>query len=491
MASNVVLLANRRNSLFESVAFATGAVAVAGMILFPQAAVIIPIGLLVIALLGVTADVFRGRIDGLLLFWAAVCPLGYYFASFPRQRSIVTLDRVVILALLLTLCFAKPSTFTVIPQSLRRVALASFIFVALAMTTVLRSADPLTSARVLIDAFLFPVLLGWCVIAKLNLRRRLPTLHTAVCISSIISGSIAAAEVVTGRDLLPLPGSDINYAGAIVRPNGPYPSSDALALIGSISIFLLIFLRGELGRKVSGGRRVLHFIGLIAAVGMAVMPLYRSVLLTLLLILVIDTFWEKTPKRLWRIVFILTSLGAMAAVARMAPDTMQDRTDPANFYARVAEYGQSINVIRAQPLVGVGFDNFVNAVQGHPEYAASFQGIASVDSPHSNLAAVLAETGLLGFLPYLIMNLLLIRAFWQLRLYSRAGRRVWRYAVYMLLAYWISGLTLVAGYDSSLNLWFVFAMALMYKSVLTSPDAAPDPAPQLDKFRSRLAWSNR
>jgi hypothetical protein len=46
---------------------------------------------------------------------------------------------------------------------------------------------------------------------------------------------------------------------------------------------------------------------------------------------------------------------------------------------------------------------------------------------------------------------------------------VWKYFVYMFLTYWITGLTEGSGYGP-LNLWFVFAVAVFCKFVLTEPD---------------------
>jgi len=53
-----------------------------------------------------------------------------------------------------------------------------------------------------------------------------------VCVSSIISASVAAAEIVMGQDLLPFGTPALAYGG-IIRPNGPFESNDTLALIGA------------------------------------------------------------------------------------------------------------------------------------------------------------------------------------------------------------------------------------------------------------------
>jgi hypothetical protein len=380
------------------------------------------------------------------------------------------LDRSVILLAFTGFLVAKPVTINSIPRPLRRVGIAALAFIGAAGLTVGKSPDPLYAGRYLVDSFVVPLCFAWCVLAWFEVRRRLPTLHTAVCICTIISAAVAAAEMVTGQDLLPVPGSKLEFAGDIPRPNGPFATNDQLALIGAVSLFFLLFMRAALGQKITAGRRLLHSVGLAAAVGMALMPMFRSVLLTLLIILVIDAFWERGPaRRVWRIALILTIAGLISAARIFLPSAFEDRSDSDNVYARIAEYEQSLSMFADHPLLGVGYSNFHNFVVGESQYIMSFHGVQSVDEPHSNLTSALAETGLLGFVPYALMHIFVILAMWRLRQSSAAGRLVWKYFVYILLAYWLTGLTESSGFEPELNVWYAFAIAVCYKYALTAP----------------------
>jgi len=287
----------------------------------------------------------------------------------------------------------------------------------------------------------------------------------------MICAAVAAAEMVVKEDLLPNQGSGMDYAGGgIPRPNGPFASNDTLALIGAVSLFFLLFLRAALGPKVSSGRRVLHSIGLTAAIGMALMPMFRSVAITLLLALIVDTIWEKrTTRRACRVGLILAFAGLIFLPKIFAPDMFEDRSSGQNVYGRIAQLDQSFQVFLDHPILGVGFYNFGSVVTGEPRYVASYQGVNSVDSPHNNLTQVLAETGILGFVPYMIAHVLLLRAMWQLRRSSLSGSLAWKFCFYMFLAYWTTGLTESSGY-SPLNLLYVFAFTVSYKFVITDPD---------------------
>jgi len=464
--------AMRRTRLFEAVLVLVGAIAVAGFVLAPQAGYAAPAACAAVWFLAVVCELFRGRVEGILSCWVAVFPLGY-FAMFPRDHPIVTLERMVLLLACLGLLFVKPSTLVAVPMALRRTGVACLAFVGVAGVTLVQSPNVLGSVRLLLDNFVVPLLFGWCVIAWFDVRRWLPTLHTAVCISSIICATIAAAEIVTAEDLLPVENSAMYFTGGIARPNGPFASNDQLALIGGISLFFLLFLFGALGPRLRAGRKVLHSVGLAAAIGMALMPVFRSVALTLLLVMIIDTFWEqRTSRRAWRCSLIAAFVALIFTAMVFAPDILEDRSSTENVYGRVAQYEQSLGVFLEHPMLGVGFSNFNNFVAEDPQYRMSYEGVSSLDWPHSNLGEALTETGIVGFVPYMAMHTLLFLAMWQLRRLSRSGHVVWKYFIYMFLTYWITGLTESSGFEF-LNVWYVFAIAVCYKYVLTDPYIQP------------------
>jgi O-antigen ligase len=71
--------------------------------------------------------------------------------------------------------------------------------------------------------------------------------------------------------------------------------------------------------------------------------------------------------------------------------------------------------------------------------------------------------GVVGLLPYLLSQVLLIVAFRHLRSRGERGERAWRYFVYVFLGYWIPGLTWTSAQSGDLNIWFMFALCLLYR----------------------------
>ena len=478
MLGRMAMTAEQRTRLWEAALIVAGGLAVASSILMPQVALLAVITCATLWFLILVAKALQGRFEGIVVCWVAAFPLSYYLAfpsehvAFPSEHAIVDLDRVVVLAAFLGSILSKPSAPFAVPKRMRRAGLLWTAFGVAACASIAKSPSFLNGARVAFDSVLLPLLLAWCVIAWFDVRRWLPAIHTAACISAIISATLAAAQIITGQSLLQAPGAAVYYYKEwIVRPSGPFVTNDALALIGGVSLFFLLFLRTTLGPRVSLARRTLHWIGVVAATGMALMPMFRSVALTLLLVLIIDTFWERgTTRRAWRGALIGALVGLVLLISIWAPELYRDRSSSENVDGRVAQLEQSYRVFVDHPLLGIGFLNFHNFVAGDPSYFASYRGVLAPDSPHNNLAQIVTETGILGFVPYLMTQLLLLGAMWQLRQFSSSGYLASKYFVYFFLTYWITGFAESSGYDGQLNLWYIFATAVVYKYVLTAPD---------------------
>jgi len=460
-----------RLRLWEAAVVLLGAIAVAAFILVPVAALVVVITCAVLWFLEMVGDALRGKIDRALLCWAGLFPLGY-FALFPRERSIVTFERVVVLLAFLGLFFITRGTLMRTPKALRLAGSACLVFIVVAGLTLMKSPDPLNSTRTLFDSYVQPLLFGWLVIAWFDVRGRLAETHAAVCLSSIICAAIAAGEMITKEDLLPVGQSVMFYAGGFPRPNGPFAANDTLALVGGFSFFFLLFLRAALGPELSAGRRMLHAVGIAAALGMALMPMFRSVAITLLVVQLIEIFWEKeATRRAWRVAFMLACVGVILIAPLFVSQSMiEDRSSRENAYGRLAQFEQNLQVFLDHPVVGVGYLNFHDYVVGEPRYVSKYEGVSSLDWPHNNLAEALAETGLLGFVPYVLMHALLFSAMWKLRKQSPSAHLASKYLLYLFLTYWITGLTESSGHEFS-NIWYAFAVIVIYKYSVTEPDS--------------------
>ncbi len=442
------------------------------------------VGLSVVAfvvLFGVLFEVLRGRGDFVIMGWVLIFPLGYYFFSFPREHSIVTLDRALLGVLLVTSCFAYYRDPAGTPRPLRRSALYWGFFLLFAAVAIPRAKTPLNSVRLWLEAFLFPALLAWYVLRHFAIRRHLSKLHVITCVMAIYVASIGVAEVILQRDLLQLPSGGVIVAGdyaadsrdptaqILVRPNGPFSTVNSYAMVGVVSFFFLSFLKRALGDRMPSWHRYLHRFGVSAALLETLMPLFKSVLISLVVVLLVDACYQQGRRRVFRLGAIISLGLGLLALQLALPVVFEERADPITFYARVAQERQTMMLFMAYPINGVGLNNFNTAAQNGR--SAYYESGEALDFPHNNLGAVLAETGLTGFLPFVASQMLFVSAFWKLRQADYPDSKlVWKMFLFLFLVYWINGMALTIAYFEDLNLWYMFVMAALYKFAITSPE---------------------
>jgi len=419
----------------------------------------------------VTAVTLKGTVERILLGWVALFPLGYYFCSFPRDAPILTFDRAVIMVLLLGMVFAPRDTAARVPRALCRAATAWAVFVLAVLVSFVHLGSFLGPFGIVVDAFVLPALLGLYVIRHFNVRQHLGSLHLLVSVVASYLAAIGLAEMIRGEDLLPMPGdAGLYYSGLgdslLLRPNGPFSTTHSFALVGLLGFCFLIFLRRALPEQLPRWQRGLHVIGIVSTVGIALMTLTRGVALGLLFVLILDSFpAHSSRRRMANLGFAALLVGFVLILFVVNRGIFEERVaSPTNLYARIAQQFQTLKVFWSSPITGVGFSNFGGAMQKFSGSTPEFLGVEAMGVAHNNLGAMLADTGLLGFLPYILSQILLLKAFWKAKTKKTARAALAsRSFLYLFLVYWISGLNTASVYSSDLNLWFLFTTSCVYK----------------------------
>ncbi len=433
--------------------------------------------LAVTVLLGLLIAVLRGRGEKIILGWILIFPLGYYYLSFPREGALLTLDRVFIGALLASACFAPRSVISGIPQALRKSGDYWGLFLLFAALAIPRAKTPLSSSRIWLEAFLFPALLAWYVLRYFDVRRFLSALHALTCVMAMYVTAIGLCEVILQRDLLPLPGGGFVVAGdytdltaqILPRPNGPFGTNSSFAMVGMVSLFFLLFLRKTLAGQMPAWQKIVHRMGVSAALVEALLPLFKSVLVSLTIVLLVDAFYQHGRRRILRLGAVLSLGLAFLSLQIVLPSVFEERSDSGTLRARIAQQKQTLALFIDNPINGVGLSNFTDASQ-KSKYVTYYDDAEALGSEHNNLGAVLAETGLTGFLPFVASQVLIATAFWRLRrTSSNDSQLVWKAFLFLFLCYWINGLALTTAYFADLNLWYMFVLAALYKFAITSP----------------------
>ncbi|MGB8888932.1 MAG: O-antigen ligase family protein [Candidatus Korobacteraceae bacterium] len=467
--------------------------AIAAMIFLPKLYVAAAaVGLMVAAgMMYLVARTMHARVDGALLTWLLISPLAYYFLSVPSEKPIFTLDRFIIAVLTGAVIFVPNCEATPVPRELKRAAWAWILFLMFAFSSLVPVWSDLgvAGSRLITEAFIFPALLALFIIRVFPAQLYVRQMHTLIAGMTVYCAAIAILELITDQDLLPIPGATFygtDQTGALPRVNGPFDTNFCLALIGAISLFLLFFLRSVMDGPISRGRKWIHWTGIVSATVMILLPQFRTLAIAFAIVLFLELYRNRrVSARLAGTAIVLLLMLAILWLPAVAPTFFDTRiADPANFYARVAQQQQTWELFLHHPLNGVGFANFMQAIQ--TVSSTSFHEVASVDTAHNSLGSIMAETGIAGTLPFLTANVFWFLAFFRLRhVGTPVAAAAWRYFLYIFLCYWIMGVTLVSAYERDLNLWYMLACAILYKLALVEQHHYQSEAPQL--YQTRIA----
>ncbi len=419
------------------------------------------------ALIWICIYCLRKRFDRVVMAWLVVFPFCYYFFSFPRERSVFTVDRAFLLLVVLTLISAHRSQ-GVLPLR-ADVRLAAYLWAAyLSVCFVSLLGHPvfdiLGSYRLILDGMLLPALLGLYAIRFFPIAGNLKRLHTCICILMLSIATVTGIELFSGINLFPWPGAVEEWVQTnglrIIRVDGPFENSSVLCLVGTLGFFLLTYCRRLINETLTGRRRLLHSIGAWAALASALMPMNRGLVIALLLCACIDYFAKESliSHGVWNVIAAILLLFVVFAKL-FYPDVYADRVSRGdNVYQRIAQNQQTLEVIRDNPLLGVGLNLYHDAVIGDPKYTVQWRGFGAMDIPHNSLFTVLAEEGFIGFFLYVAAQVVLVRAMWKMRKVNRLG---WRVFLYCILVYTIFGLDAGIVYYSDLNLFYMFVLGVI------------------------------
>ena len=430
-----------------------------------------PVGIAIlggwIVLIWVAISFIRGQFDYVVLVWVAVFPYCYYFFSYPAERAIFTIDRAFIVLLAIELFFLWRRTGA---APLTRDVRISGYFWTLYLLVCFRSLaghpvfDVLSCYRLLLDGLLMPALLGLYAVRLFPITRNLTKLHGCVCILMLGIAVVCGSELISGKNLFPWPGAIETWVytdeAKILRVDGPFENSSVLSVVAVLGFFFIIYSRRLIGGSLTRTQHLLHGIGVMASLASALMPMTRGLTIALLVCASIDYF-AKAPlisRTTWNCLFI--ALLILAMVAKLFyPGVFEDRvTRGENFYQRIAQDVQTLEVVRDHPLMGVGFNLYSATVTGDPRYAVQFRGLEAMNFPHNSLLSVLAEEGIVGFLLYAGGQLYFIRAMWRMRKVNRLG---WQVFLYCNLVYIVFGFDVGIANYSDLNLFYMFVLGII------------------------------
>ena len=160
---------------------------------------------------GSRSAIVRGQFHYVIPLWVAVYPYCYYFFSFPAERSIFTVDRALIVLLVIEMLVVSRQGGAGVPLT-RDVRISAYLWglylwSAFFRSRVTRYLKYFRSYRLLVDGMLMPAVLGLLQSATSRLLEDLTRLHVCACILGIGLFITGLVELTTDIDLFPWNGS--------------------------------------------------------------------------------------------------------------------------------------------------------------------------------------------------------------------------------------------------------------------------------------------
>jgi O-antigen ligase len=344
-----------------------------------------------------------------LLAWIPLGVLAFPWVRIPRGQAVITFDRAWIGAVVLTaLLTRRPRNRTsrsqVVAFALGCLVLAFAIRIAVTVTTV---GDAFSARTAWVDAVLLPT--GLFVVT-----RRLVTdaaayrqFASVFTVAGAMLALLGIAQHLWGFELASLSGGLPRYDASVglVRISGPYTTPEVFGLNLTICFAATLYwLQARRGISCMIG-------GVIAALEVVAvgLTLFRAAWIACALV-IIATVTARSAKGS-RTVGIATVVSMLLIGLHLSGSVgvISERlSNSSNVYGRFATYQQGLAIFRTKPLMGIGVNQFTVGQELVAEVTVS--GIRAVETAHSTFVSILAEQGLLGFVPLMLLTV----AIWRL-----------------------------------------------------------------------------
>jgi hypothetical protein len=289
------------------------------------------------------------------------------------------------------------------------VGMAAVFVVSFGVRAALTPGDTSTVMKVWVDAIVLPAILLVAARRLITGIREWRLLMAALALTGLILALIGIAEYVFDFELATRSGGTPFFDDAIdrVRVSGPYPLTEIYALS------LLACLAATLCWMRLRGKGLLSWPTALVLIELAaiVITYFRAAWIAAVIIIVCAVAYRfRTGLRPAAVVAIVAGLAVIGfGLSRIEPVTTRlENSD--NVTGRIATWGQDLNVFATAPVFGVGVEDFTASTSESTDVVVS--GVRALDQPHSSYLGLLAEQGVVGFLPLLLLT---VAVAWMIR----------------------------------------------------------------------------
>jgi O-antigen ligase len=346
--------------------------------------------------------IFASLGSAALVAWAPLAVACYLLVRYPRTHPVITFDRVWVVGLLGYILLA-PRRAASAPIS-RFMKFGLGLFIAAFGIRAISASKSISDVpfELWIDSVVLPSIVFVAATRYSTTRERTQRLAASLMIAGGLLGAIGIGERIVGFELASLSGGEVRYDEliGITRVSGVYAVPEPYALSLIICFAATLYWLQVRGR----GPYIWGILMAALEVGGIAFSYFRAAWIAALLV-IIGSFGIR-PRRFGRTVAVATVVGVLALSGTTQLESrnkaFEARTsNTSNIYGRLATYNQGLELFKSAPLTGVGISQYSTVTQERTPVV--FHDVKSVLGPHSSFNAVLAEQGLFGFVPLMLL----------------------------------------------------------------------------------------
>jgi O-antigen ligase len=337
-------------------------------------------------------------------------------------------------------------------------------FLLAAFYSSIRSHTPTSAFQMVIDAYLMPIIAFYIGVYFFKRGLSLISIQWIFIFIGLYVSFMGYFEFITHIDLFPTPiGLRIAEETAfLARSNGPFSTSETYGLFLNLCIFIIIYIQNlkiESWSRVKILAMVLMFLGMICSMN-------RGIAISFLVAYSFPFMFysQKRIKLIFSFIFVLVIMLFLYSSLYETMFFERRISNYENIATRISAYLSALAIIRDHLIQGIGFLNF-SIYSYTSTYNLSFQGYSHPATTHNAFLAIITEMGLIGFIPFIILVYVIIRAFRKSIVYHFDGNMtIFSIVIAYMMLFISDNLTT----EAPGNYLFFFFLSYLYTKIFTN-----------------------
>lgn len=376
-----------------------------------------------IGLIGGAAFLFLSPLNGLVA-WSFLAPVFDTVVILKIGDLIpqLTFNRIFLFSLLVLYFFSKRQENMVAPPEKGRLEKLMLLFAIIFIIEIYLHYRPKDGTRNMIgffEGFIGPFILFMMARYYVRTWRSVDKIFNALLAMGFFLALIGIYEQITRVDLLnftplvediPEGLTGLREEEYWVRSNGTFLTPESygitLAMIFFIGLYKLKTVRFAQGDPLF--RRSLLIGILIVLSGGIFCSMFRNIWLGVLAGLFVAV-WARPGKKAGAISLIVVVFLSITLLGKLGGTFSSERfLLKETMYSRIGAYKIAFQAFRQNPLFGIGYNEFEQYAKNYQEDMAYMDVIAAKQA-HNTFLSVLAENGIIGFIPFILFWIAVIR----------------------------------------------------------------------------------